>query len=299
MVHRGGGVKSVETKVVRLAAEDIARVSGITALREMLVVEISVDVCDAMGANSVNNICEKMAPEIEIITGGRIGLKIMSNLCLQRRAGASFKIPISRLSIGKVEGVEFAKRILEAYYFAKGDIIRATTHNKGIMNGIGAVALATGQDWRAVEASAHAFASLGGYKPLTEYSVQQDGQLGPCLHGSIEIPISVGTKGGAIYSNPLYIQNMEILRNPSSKQLAEIMVSVGLAQNFGALKALVIEGIQKGHMKLHARNIAISAGVPVEHIDEAVQYLIQRDDISVNAAREFIVKNRDKCSNLF
>lgn len=299
MVHRGGGVVNIVAKVIRFEGDE-KELAEATLLRpDMLVVEVIVNVCDSMGANVVNTVCEKIGPAIQAVCGGRIGLRILSNLCIYRKAGAEFKVPCHKLTNAKLEGRQFAQLLMEAYLFAVGDVFRATTHNKGIMNGIDAVALATGQDWRAVESGAHAFASIGRYKPLTMYRIVKDSDGVEYLQGRLEIPISVGTRGGATHSNPLYIQNLQLLRNPTSSQLAEIMVCVGLAQNFAALRALSQEGIQKGHMKLHARNIAISAGIPLDRIEDAVRYLIESNDISVDRARQFILENKGKLGNLF
>jgi degradative hydroxymethylglutaryl-CoA reductase len=301
MVNRGGGVISINCKIVDFSQkEDKLALAKETLMRSsMLVVELVINVCDSMGANVVNTVCEKIAPTFHSISGGRIGLRIMSNLCIHRRAGARFHLPCSALDSEKVSGEAHCKLIMEAFLFATGDPFRAATHNKGIMNGISAVAVATGQDWRAIEAAAHSFASLGGYQPLTRYAITKDSSGKTNFEGSIEMPVSVGTRGGAIHSNPLYIQNLSLLKNPSSSQLAEIMMSVGLAQNFAALKALSLEGIQKGHMKLHARNIAISAGIPLDHIEEAVKYLVDSKDISVDKARQFILNNKGRLGSIF
>ena len=297
MVNRGGGVKSIHCKVIDFSNKEEDTAMKVLGRRTMLVVELIINVCDSMGANVINTVCEKIAPFIQQITGGRIGLRIMSNLCTYRRAGSSFRISCSKLTTDKLKGDLFSRYILEAYLFALGDQYRATTHNKGIMNGIGAVAVATGQDWRAIESAAHSFASIGGYKPLTKYRIVYEEGV-EFLEGSIEMPISVGTRGGAIHSNPLYIQNLDLLGSPSSSQLAEIMMSVGLAQNFAALRALTQDGIQKGHMQLHARNIAISAGIPIDLLEEAVKYMTEKNDISVDAARQFILNNNDKVCSL-
>lgn len=299
MVNRGGGVLSVIGKILDFNGENGELAERVMNRRQMLVVELNINVCDSMGANMVNTVCEKIAPTIQEITGGRVGLRILSNLCIHRKAGAQFKIPCDKLTNSKIDGNRYAQLLMEAYLFAVGDIFRGATHNKGIMNGIDGVALATGQDWRAVESAAHSYASIGQYKPLTTYLITTDASGTKYIEGRIEVPISVGTRGGVTHSNPLYIQTLEILKNPSSNQLAEIMAAVGLAQNFAALRALAFEGIQKGHMKLHARNIAISAGIPLEHIEDAVKYLIEMNDISVDRARQFILENQHKMGDLF
>jgi degradative hydroxymethylglutaryl-CoA reductase len=299
MIHRGGGVVNLLAKVIRFD-NDFKELAESTLNRsDMLVVELIINVCDSMGANAVNTVCEKIAPTIQEVCGGRVGLRILSNLCIYRKAGAEFRIPCQKLSNARFSGNHAARLLMEAYLFAVGDIFRAATHNKGIMNGVDAVALATGQDWRAVESAAHSFASIGKYKPLTTYRIVEDKEGIQTLVGRLEMPLSVGTRGGATHSNPLYIQNLELLKNPTSSQLAEIMVCVGLAQNFAALRALSQEGIQKGHMKLHARNIAISAGIPLDRIEDAVKYLIDSKDISEDRARQFILENKGKLGNLF
>lgn len=295
MVKRGGGVVSLEAKIVKLDSSD-KRMAEIVLKRDsMLVVELRINVCDSMGANLVNTVCEGVAPFIGQITKGRPALRILSNLCPYRRAKSQFEIPVEKMSVKGSPGIEVAKRILEAYLFARADIFRAVTHNKGVMNGIDAVALATGQDWRAIESAAHSAAvyqnNNGRYSPLTKYTLKKNQKGELIFKGEIEIPISVGTRGGVIHSNPLYAQNLTILRNPDSRELAEIMISVGLAQNFAALKALAMEGIQKGHMKLHGRNLAINAGVPIELIDNCVNFMIKRNSINVETARDFLIQS--------
>lgn len=294
MVKRGGGVIDIQVRSVE-PSESLDFGDRFSESSQFLVVLLSVNVCDSMGANLVNTICEGIAPILGELTGARPGLRILSNLCMHRKASARFYLPISKMSHKGFSGALVAKRIVEAYIFAKSDSLRAVTHNKGVLNGIDAVALATGQDWRAIEAAAHSWASLIGnskYGPLTHYRIIVDPKTGEgFLEGSIEMPISVGTRGGAIHSNPLYTQNLELLGNPTSSELAEIILSVGLAQNFGALRALSLEGIQKGHMRLHARNIAISAGVPLDMIQKTVEYMIDKHSITVEAAREFLIKS--------
>lgn len=299
MVNRGGGVVNILLKVIRFHPELKELAESTLKRSDMLVVELLINVCDSMGANVVNSVCEKISPMIQEVSQGRVGLRILSNLCIYRKAGAEFQIPCEKLRNSRYSGVESARLLLEAYLFAAGDVFRAATHNKGIMNGVDAVALATGQDWRAVESAAHSFASIGHYKPLTTYRILQDKEGVHKLIGRLEMPLSVGTRGGVTHSNPLYIQNLELLKNPTSSHLAEIMVCVGLAQNFAALRALSQEGIQKGHMKLHARNIAISAGIPLDRIEDAVKYLIDSKDISEDRARQFILENKGKLGNLF
>ena len=249
MVARGGGVEDLR---FRQLADRI------------LVVELFVNVKESMGANVINSIAEFTGPYIQddILKQGRVGIKILSNLCTERMTLSEFEIPVEKLAWKSASGREVAERVVEAQQFAEHDQYRATTHNKGIMNGIDAVAVALGQDWRAIESAAHSYASIGGaYGPLTKYWIKDD-----IFHGQIEMPISVGSQGGAIKSNPSYMNTLKILGYPNATELAHIMLSVGLAQNFAALRALSIEGIQRGHMNLHSRNVAIRAGIPTELI---------------------------------
>lgn len=257
----------------------------------MLIMEILINVCDSMGANLVNTICEGISPMLEQVSGGRAALRVLSNYCFHRRAGAMFKLPLAELKTTNLNGSTVAKRILEAYLFASSDPYRAATHNKGVMNGIDSVAIATGQDWRALNSAIYTNSfSQGIQQPITQYKLEKCLTSGQdFLVGSIEIPISVGVKGGATQSNSLYQQNLRILGNPTSRELSEIIACVGLAQNFAALRALSLEGIQKGHMKLHARNIAISAGVPRELVEKSVNYMHLKGSINTETAREFLV----------
>jgi hydroxymethylglutaryl-CoA synthase len=259
-----------------------------------------------MGANIVNTVAEGIAPTLEQITGARVGLKILTNLCLQRITRVQFKIPVEQLKWKGVDGRVVAERIIEAYNFADDDPFRAATHNKGVMNGIDAVAIALGQDWRAIEASAHAYVQqrLGYYGPVTAYAIVDepstpaseaargalppmitlppkngDSAPGTYLVGCIEMPFAVGTKGGALQTHPMYRLTHAVLGNPDAATLAQIMCAVGLAQNFAAIRALAIEGIQRGHMGLHARNIAIAAGVPNGMVAEVAAYMVVRKKV--------------------
>ena len=293
MVKRGGGVVDIHCKIISAAAKDLSTSALVFSHddRRMLIVEVLINVCDSMGANLVNTVCEGISPMVEKISGGRAALRVLSNYCVQRRAGALFKMPLSELRTDKLNGSMVAKRILEAYLFASSDPYRAATHNKGVMNGIDSVAIATGQDWRALNSAiyTHSFAQ-GVYQPITQYKLEKCQVSGQdFLVGSIEIPISVGVKGGATQSNSLYQQNLRLLGDPTSRELSEIIACVGLAQNFAALRALSLEGIQKGHMKLHARNIAISAGVPRELVERAVNYMNSKGSINTETAREFLI----------
>ncbi|WP_457590758.1 hydroxymethylglutaryl-CoA reductase, degradative [Geoglobus sp.] len=271
LVNLGGGCKDVEARVIE------------TMRGKMLIVHLIVDVKDAMGANAVNTMAEAVAPMIERITGGRVYLRIISNLAVYRiaRAKAIFK----KDAIG---GAEVVEGIMNAYAFAEADPFRCATHNKGIMNGISAVVIATGNDFRAVEAGAHSYAAMRGYKPLTTYEVNENGDL----VGTIELPIAVGTIGGATKVNPLAKLSLKILGISTAEELARVMAAVGLAQNFAALRALATEGIQRGHMELHARNIAIMAGASGEEVDAVVEELLKIGKIRMDVAKEVLEKLR-------
>ncbi|MHA1410181.1 MAG: hydroxymethylglutaryl-CoA reductase, degradative, partial [Candidatus Odinarchaeia archaeon] len=243
-------------------------------------VHLLVDTRDAMGANAVNTMCESLKDKIEEITGGRVGLRIISNLAVYRlcRARAVF----DKDTLG---GEEVVDKIIEAYAFAEADIFRCSTHNKGIMNGITALMLATGNDTRAIEAGAHTYAAFqGGYKPLTKWEKDSEGNL----VGSIELPLAVGLIGGATKTHPIARISVKILGVKTANELGEVAASLGLAQNFAAIRALATVGIQKGHMKLHARNIAVMAGAKGDQIDKVVKELIKRGKIRVDVAEEIL-----------
>jgi len=250
---------------------------------QMLTCQLIVDVKDAMGANIVNTMAEAIAPKLETLTGGIVFLRIVSNLSIQRMslAWAVWK--------KEVIGCDVIEKILDAYAYACADHFRCATHNKGIMNGIDAIALATGNDFRALEAGAHAYASYQKeYSPLTYYYKNSDGDL----VGEIKLPLAVGIVGGVTQSHPLARLCLKILGVTSSYELANILASVGLAQNFAALKALVTDGIQQGHMRLHSKNIAIMAGVPVELIDHVASCMCNEKNISVKRAWELLTESR-------
>ncbi len=251
-----------------------------TRMGPVIIVHLIVDVLDAMGANTVNTMAEAIAPLLEKITGGEARLRIISNLATYRLARAW-----ARTSPEKVGGVEVAKKIVEASILAEADPYRAATHNKGIMNGIIAVALATGQDHRAIEAGAHAYAAMNGsYKPLSYWELDEEGML----VGSIEIPLQVGIVGGATRVHPIAKIALKILGVKTARELAEVMAAVGLAQNLAALRALVHEGIQKGHMKLHARNLAIMAGATGDLIDKIAERMISEGRIRFDYAKQLL-----------
>ncbi|MEB3799075.1 MAG: hydroxymethylglutaryl-CoA reductase, degradative [Desulfurococcales archaeon] len=268
LVKLGGGAKDLEVRVID------------SPQGPMVVTHLIVDVRDAMGANAVNTMAEKVAPLIEKITGGKVYLRILTNLAEKRLARAWVKV--YKEDIG---GEEVVDGIVAASNFAWADPYRAATHNKGIMNGIIAVALATGQDHRALEAGAHAYAARNGrYMPLSLWEKDEDGNL----VGSLELPIAVGLVGGAVKVHPVARIAIKILGVQTAQELAEVMAAVGLAQNFAALRALATEGIQKGHMKLHAKNIAIMAGAPPELADKIADIMVAEGKVRFDRAKELL-----------
>lgn len=273
MIRRGGGARRIEVRPLPQ-----------TACGPMLIVHLIVDVGDAMGANAVNSMTEVLSPLIEAKTGGQARLRILSNLADQRLARARCRIPFRFLDTETLSGQDVARRMEEAWAFAAADPYRATTHNKGAMNGIDAVAIATGQDWRGIEAGAHAFAACNGhYGPLTEWRVHND-----TLVGTIELPLAVGIVGGNLECNPRVRFGLRLLGVESARELAAIMAAVGLAQNFGAMRALVTDGIQRGHMALHARGLAVAAGAPENLIEQVVEGLIASGEIKLSKARQIL-----------
>jgi len=251
----------------------------------MLVVHLIFDTVDSMGANSVNTVLETIAPLIELISGGRAHLRILSNLADRRLARASCSIQPQTLSFEQYDGEQVRDRILEAYVFAAADPYRAATHNKGIMNGIDAVVIATGNDWRAVEAGAHAFAARSGrYQPLSRWSTDDRGQL----VGELELPIAIGTVGGATRSHPAAQACLALMQVQTARELAGIVAAVGLAQNLAALRALATEGIQRGHMGLHARQLAMSAGASGSQIEQIARQMVAEGVIGLERAQELM-----------
>jgi len=268
LVELGGGARDLEVRVVD------------SRIGPMLVVHLLVDVRDAMGANAVNTMAEAVAPRLAQIAGGRYRLRIVSNLADRRIVRAWTRIPPEA-----VGGRDVAEGIVEAWALADADPYRAATHNKGIMNGVDAVVVATGNDWRAVEAGAHAYAARDGrYRPLSTWEIDEEGYL----VGTLEMPLAVGIVGGATRTNPLARICLKILGVRSARELAEVIAAVGLVQNLAALRALAAEGIQAGHMKLAARSIAMNAGAVGDEIEYVVEEMIRRGKINFGVAREIL-----------
>jgi len=266
----GGGAQDIEIREIQ------------TNKGKMIILHLLVNVLDAMGANVVNTMAEAISPKIEEICGGKIYLRIVSNLAIHRLAR-------SRATFDKemLGGQEVVEGILNAYEFALADPFRATTHNKGIMNGIVALTLATGNDTRAIESGAHAFASISGkYSPLTKFKLDSDGNL----IGEIEVPLALGIIGGMTKIHPMARLALKILNVRSANELSQIGAALGLAQNVAALRALASEGIQKGHMALHSRNIAKIAGVPDDLIEKVSKKMIKDKKIRVDYAKELLKK---------
>ncbi len=265
LVRLGGGARDVE--VTFFASSPMG---------PMLVVHLIIDCQDAMGANAINSMCEATAPLLEQISGGRAYLRILSNLSDRRLARARAVVPPSALSRNGISGEEVAEGIMWAYAFAAVDPYRATTHNKGIMNGIDPVLVATGQDWRAIEAGAHAYAARSGaYTSMSVWERDADGNL----IGTLELPLAVGIVGGATRVHPSAQAALKLLNVQSASELAEICVCAGLASNLAAMRALATEGIQRGHMGLHARQIALAAGASGSLVDTIARRMIEERNI--------------------
>lgn len=274
LIKLGGGAHDLEVRIIH------------TAKGPNVVVHLLVDVRDAMGANAVNTMAEAVAPLIESIAGGHVYLRILSNLAVHRLARA--RAVWSKEALG---GEDVVDGIIEAYMFADADPYRCATHNKGIMNGIDAVVIATGNDWRAIEAGAHAYAARSGsYKPLTTFEKTPEGDL----VGTIELPMAVGLVGGATKVHPTAKASVKLLGVQTAQQLGEIIAAVGLAQNLAALRALATVGIQKGHMSLHAKNIVNSVGCPPELVDEVVKTIVSEKAIRMDRAKEVIEELKRK-----
>ena len=276
MVARGGGATDLEVRV--LPAPEGPRGEA------LLIVHLLIDTQDAMGANLINTMAEGVAPLVEQITGGRVYLRILSNLADRRLARASCSIPLAALADFDLEGAEIAEGIVQASRFAQADPYRAATHNKGIMNGIDAVAIATGQDWRAIEAGAHAFACRNGqYMPLSTWHLD-DG----CLVGRLELPLALGLVGGPIKIHAGVQMALKLLRVRSVQEMAQVFAAVGLAQNFAALRALGSVGIQRGHMAMHARSVAVTAGARGDWVEKIANLLVKAGHVKVEKALEII-----------
>ncbi|HEX4447279.1 MAG TPA: hydroxymethylglutaryl-CoA reductase, degradative [Polyangiaceae bacterium] len=266
LVVRGGGAREIE---VRVLATDV------------LVVHVHVDCQDAMGANLVNSVAEAVADRVAAIAGGKVGLRILSNLCDQRCVRVRCTVPAASLATEAMAGTDVIDGIVGASRFAELDPYRAATHNKGIMNGVDAVVMATGNDWRAVEAGAHAFAARSGrYSPLAVWRRQGDS-----LEGRLEMPLALGTVGGTLRVHPAARLSLRMLAVTDAQELAAIAASVGLASNLAAVRALATDGIQRGHMGLHARSVALAAGTPTHRIERVAAMIVEARDITLEGAK--------------
>jgi len=280
LVKLNAGAKDVECRVVP------------TAKGPMVIVHLIVDTRDAMGANAVNTMAEAVSPYLEEITGGHAYLRIISNLAVKRLARARAVFPKDLIKTDTIPGEEVVEGVLEAFAFADADPFRCATHNKGIMNGIDAVVIATGNDFRAIEAGAHAYAAWksNGYRSLTTWERNAEGDL----VGTIELPLAVGLVGGATAVHPTAKACVKLLGVKTAQELAEVIASVGLAQNFAALRALATEGIQRGHMGLHARNIAATIGATGDEIDRVAEALVKEGKVRMDRAKEILDELRTK-----
>lgn len=274
LVALGGGPRGLE---VRLFDQ--------SPVGPFLVVHLIYDVRDAMGANAINTALEKLAPRVAELTGGRTHLRILSNLADHRLARARVTIPLANLAFGAYSAEAVRDGIIAAWAFAAVDPYRAATHNKGIMNGVDAVVIATGNDWRAVEAGAHAYAARSGqYTSLSTWGKDAEGNLA----GVLEMPLAVGTFGGATRVHPAAQAALKLMQVQNGRELAEIIAAVGLAQNLAALRALATEGIQKGHMALHARQVAIAAGAPLHQVDALADQMVRENAVRADRAAEIL-----------
>jgi hydroxymethylglutaryl-CoA reductase len=272
----GGGPRDLEVRIIETSP-----------IGPFLVAHLIYDVRDAMGANAVNTACERLAPDIEALTGGRVHLRILSNLADRRLVRARCTIPLDQLAFGDYSAEAVRDGVIAAWAFAVADPYRAATHNKGIMNGVDAVVVATGNDWRAIEAGAHAYAArTGRYTSLSTWGIDADGNL----TGTLEMPMAVGIVGGATKVHPTARAALKLMSIQSAAELAEIIVSVGLAQNLAALRALATEGIQRGHMNLHARQVAIAAGAQGKLINRLAQQLVKEKMVRIDRAEEILKK---------
>jgi hydroxymethylglutaryl-CoA reductase len=270
----GGGPRDIEVHIIEESP-----------IGAFLVLHLIEDVRDAMGANAINTALEALTPLVEELIGGRVLLRILSNLADRRLAKAACRIPLEQLAFKDFSGEQVRDGILAAWAFAVADPYRAATHNKGIMNGVDAVLLATANDWRAVEAGAHAFAARSGkYTSLSRWSKDKNGDL----LGELEMPMAVGIVGAATRVHPGARAALKLMGVKSASDLAGIIVSVGLAQNLGALRALATEGIQRGHMALHARQVAVAAGAPEELVNPLVEQMVKENNIRIERALEIL-----------
>jgi len=270
----GGGPRDLDVRVIHDSP-----------IGDFLVVHLIYDVRDAMGANAVNTAVEHLAPRLEAISGGTAHLRILSNLADRRLARAQCTIPLSQLAFGDYSAEDVRDGVISAWAFAAADPYRAATHNKGIMNGVDPVVIATGNDWRAIEAGAHAYAARNGrYTSLSTWGQDSDGNL----VGNLEMPMAVGIIGGATQVHPVARTSLKLMGVTTAAHLAEIIVSVGLAQNLAALRALATEGIQRGHMSLHARQVAIAAGAQGALIEKLAAQLVAEKTIRIDRANEIL-----------
>jgi hydroxymethylglutaryl-CoA reductase len=270
----GGGPRDLEVRIIEQSP-----------IGPFLVVHLIYDVRDAMGANAVNTACERLAPDIARLSGGRVHLRILSNLADRRLARARCTVPVAALAFEGFSAESVRDGVIAAYAFAAADPYRAATHNKGIMNGVDAVVIATGNDWRAVEAGAHAYAARSGrYTSLSAWGQDADGNL----VGSLEMPMAVGIVGGATRVHPAAQAALRLMGVRTAAELAEIIVAVGLAQNLAALRALATEGIQRGHMSLHARQVAVAAGAVGEQIERLAAQLAAEKMVRIDRAQEIL-----------
>ena len=270
----GGGPRDLEVRIL----DD-------SPIGPFLVAHLIYDVRDAMGANAINTACERLAPQIESLTGGRVHLRILSNLADRRLARARVTIPLAQLGFDEYTPEEVRDGIIAAWAFAAADPYRAATHNKGIMNGVDAVVIATGNDWRAIEAGAHAYAARDGrYTSLSTWGLDADDNL----VGSLEMPLAVGIVGGATKVHPTARAALKLMGIQTASELAEIIAAVGLAQNLAALRALATEGIQRGHMNLHARQVAVAAGAAGADIEKLARQLVAEKTVRIDRAEEIL-----------
>ena len=287
LVAYGGGPRGMDVRTV------VYDEPGETP-ETMVVLHFYLDCADAMGANMVNTVAERLAPRLAELTGARVGLRILSNLASRRLARASCSIPVAMLDMDDAPGAEVAEGIAAAWRFAWADPWRAATHNKGIMNGVDPLVIATGNDWRAIEAGAHAWAARDGqYRSLSTWKLRLDADLGPCLRGNIELPMQVGTVGGTLRNHPTVRTNLKLLGEPSARELGGYIAVLGLAQNLGALRALSTEGIQRGHMRMHARSVAAQAGAVGDEVDAVVDVLCAEHDFTAERATAALRMVRD------